>query len=165
MADRNPKPITKPEENPLKKDRTYLCPNRSGQTFYIPVRDENNKVVIKTNAVGQPLYAGNKPIYQEEIMRFSPIPTKAGQPAMCSFELKADDKKYDDKYEALEKMRLDGVSWVMNKEDYEEWRNPDAAEYKLENMKLKEELSEKSQTIESMTKQLAELQQQIGKKA
>lgn len=158
MADRNPKPKIEVEVNPVKKNRTYLCPNRSGQTFYIPVRDEKGNKIPKTNALGQPMFNGNKPVFLEVMLKFNPIPTKQGQPAICSYELEKEDPLYDDKYKALESMRQDGTSWVMNKEDFEKWRNPDAAEFKIENARLRTESEEKDKTIEAMRKQIAELQ-------
>jgi len=159
MAERNPKPKAETSDEQGKKiDRVYFCPTKSSQTFYIPIRDVEGKVIQKTNALGQPIFSGNRPVPMEEILHFTPVPTRKGQEALCKFELKADDPKYDDKLKALESMRNDRVSWVMDKVMFEKWKNPDAAEYKLQNAQLIKENQEKDTIIEEMKKKLAAIQ-------
>lgn len=164
MSERNPKPKAETAGEQGKKiDRVYFCPTKSNQTFYIPVRDADGKIIQKTNALGQPIFSGNKPVPIEEMLHFTPVPTRKGQEALCKFELKADDPKYDDKFKVLELMRNDRVSWVMDKVMFEKWKNPDAAEYKIENARLIKENQEKDTIIEEMKKKLATLQGDNGK--
>lgn len=147
----------KPEGKPvaLKRiDRVYFAPQKANLSFFVKARDSEGKFIQKTTATGLPMFVGNKPCYLENQYKFTPLPSKLGQPANCEFVLKADDPLYEDIFAELERMKLDRTSPVMDKEMYEEWVNPEAA-------KINEKLAMANDTIKSQKEIIEKLKVEL----
>lgn len=152
----------------IKVDRYYICPGTASITFYIPVRDKKGNFVPELDFRGNHKYNGAEPIYKVELLKFEQMSTQKHIDSKvkntCSFMLSADDIRYDDKLEVLEKMRLDPSNMVMDPEMYDEWRNPEAAAASLENRKYREEIDRRDDVILSLQKEASRLQEMLSKK-
>jgi len=158
------KPI--PGEAPTAEERVervYFCPTRRKQSFYIPLRDRDGNRVAKRDSRGSEIFIGNKPVYRDILEKFEEISGKPDK-ILCIYTLRADDPAYDDKFEALEKLRLDDSSWVMDKEMYLRYQNPDAADAKIRSLELEKENSEQADIIARMEKENAALKALIEEK-
>lgn len=155
------------EKAGVKITREYLCPTKVTQTFYIPAKDPDGKPIPEVDTLGRPKYVYGRAQVKEILCQFQTISagTKS-QPGkiLCHYTLEADDPQYDDKFIALEKLRNDRSSMVMNQSDYDRWRNREAAEYKSEAIALKTKNEEQANVIAEMQKRIEELQKtQPGK--
>ena len=148
------KPEGKPAE--LKKiERVYFAPKKAGLSFFIKTRGEDGKYIQKTNAMGQPMFSGNRPVYMETQLEFTPLPTQLGKPANCEFVLKAEDPLYEDIFKELERMKLDRTSPVMDQKMFEEWQNPEA-------YKANDKLAKANDTIRSQKEEIAKLRAELA---
>lgn len=154
--DRRKPPATETKDKDKRIDRIYLCPTKSFQNFHIQVVDENGKKVPKTDNRGAPVYIGNKQIFLEINCLFEPVSAK-DEKVMCVYNLLAGDDRYDDKFAILESMKNDPSSWVMDKEMYEQYKNPDAAAAKSELRRIRDENSEKDNIISRIEEENAKL--------
>jgi hypothetical protein len=154
-----PKPTT-PKEPDKKIDRVYYCPNQISQSFYIPTRTAEGKLVPSTDRQGQQKYVNGMPLFLDTLCRFETVSRgtkeKPGK-TLCMYVLKANDPMYDDKFNALEKLKNDESTWVMDQAQYDAWRNKEAYGYKQENEALKSQLADKDNVIADMQKRIEEL--------
>lgn len=164
LKERNPKPKSETVKEG-KIDRTYFCPHQIGQSFYIPARDAEGNLIKDTDRLGQQRVINGVPLFRDVLCQFETISRgtkKNPDDTLCIYQLKADDRQYQDKFEALERLRKDASTWVMNEAEYNKWKNPEAADFKARVAELEKANAEKDSVIAEMQKQLEELTKPKG---
>lgn len=158
------KPDVTATKNPGERiDRTYLCPTKSFENFYIKVIGDDGKPVPKTDQNGNPIYLHGKKLLLDKIEKFEPAGSRF-EKSLCVYQLKADDPEYDLKFDALEKKKNDPSCWVMDREMYEKYKNPEAAEAKLQASEARELLFEKESIISKIEAENARLKALLEEK-
>lgn len=133
-----------------KQQIIYFCPDQTMQSFYIPARDSDGNLVPARLRDGNQKFLNGVPMYVDVLCKFTPVLAgnkRNPEDTLCSYVLEPDDKQYDDKFEALEKLRKDETSRVMSLEQYESYKNRDAAKFKHENIALKKQVEEQQKII------------------
>jgi hypothetical protein len=133
-----------------KKHLIYFCPDQTMQSFYIPARDESGKMIPARLRDGSPKFLNGVPMYIDILCKFTPVLAgnkRNPEDTLCKYELEPEDKQYDDKFAALEKLRKDETSRVMSLEQYETYKNRDAAKFKHENIALRNQVEEQKKII------------------
>jgi hypothetical protein len=147
-----PEAATNVEDFSVPKTRLYLLPGKVSHLFVYPHLDERGNPIPELDGKGNQKWNKNAPVYRTKSAMFR---TAGGYPekTICIYELDEKDPEYFAKLAVLEKERSDPANMIMDMDTYEKYRNPDAAEAKIENRKLRDAISEKDDIIAKLKKE------------
>ena len=142
------------------KKVTFFSKNVS-KAFVVPLRDENGKPILKTNALGAPIMEGANPVFLHKVRRFEPVSRDIKHGTLCLY----DCEEGSPEYEALMAKAEAGDPDVLTREQYEAQRNPEAHVIAKENEALKAESAAKDDQIAEMHETIKRLsrEQEKGK--